>query len=64
VRTIVQMAQRAKAAIMTQPEEGDPLAANYGDSPLIASEQRSGRVWTPVHALSPEMKDQKVSGAC
>ncbi len=58
------MAQRAKAAIMTQPEEGDPLAANYGDSPLIASEQRSGRVWTPVHALSPEMKDQKVSGAC
>ena len=45
---------------MTQPEEGDPLAASYGDSPLIASKQRSSRVWTPVHALTPELKDQKV----
>ncbi len=45
---------------MTQPEEGDPLAASYGDSPLIASEQRSGRTWTPVHALTPDLKDQKV----
>ena len=48
---------------MTQPEEGDPLAASYGDSALIASEQRSGRTWTPVQSLTPGLKDQKVCQA-
>ena len=45
---------------MTQAEAGDPLAVAYGDSPLIASQVRSQRVWTRVAELTPALKDQKV----
>ncbi|KAK9068727.1 hypothetical protein SSX86_012842 [Deinandra increscens subsp. villosa] len=40
----------------------DPLAANYGDTPLkdIQSNEVSGRVWTTVNSLTDELKDQTV----
>ena len=41
---------------MTQPEEGDPLAAKYGDAPMVQSQGQSGRVWTRVEALTPAMQ--------
>jgi len=54
-------AQRGvKAAVMTQPEEGDPLAAKYGDAPMVQSQGQSGRVWTRVDALTPAMQGQAV----
>ena len=45
---------------MTQAEAGDPLAAEYGDSPLIASQARTDRVWTRVNELTPALAGQKV----
>jgi hypothetical protein len=57
-----QAAARAKQAeVPTQPDAGDPLGSQYGDAKLVRSESVSGRTWTPVDALTPELKDQKVS---
>lgn len=58
----MQAAQRGvKAAVMTQPEEDDPLKDKYGDYIMVQSAGQSGRTWTNVGALSPELKDQTVS---
>jgi aspartyl-tRNA synthetase len=40
--------------------EDDPLAANYGDTPLVQSACVSGRVWTRLAALGPELAGQRV----
>jgi hypothetical protein len=57
-----QAAARAKQAeVPTQPDAGDPLGSQYGDAGLVRSEGISGRVWTRVDTLTPELKDQKVS---
>lgn len=45
---------------MTAPEEDDPLADKYGDAPRVQSVAVTGRVWTDVSALSPELKDTTV----
>jgi hypothetical protein len=47
--------------VPTQPDAGDPLGSQYGDAGLVRSESISGRVWTPIDTLTPELKDQKVS---
>lgn len=57
----LQAAARGKQAeVPTQPDPSDPLAAQYGDAKLVRSEGISGRVWTPIDTLTPELKDQKV----
>lgn len=53
-------ARGQKAAVMTAPEEGDPLADKYGDSPLVQSAAVTGRVWTRVDALDASFKDKEV----
>jgi hypothetical protein len=45
---------------MTAPEEGDPLAEKYGDAPRVQSVEITGRMWTEVSALKPELKDTNV----
>lgn len=61
-RLCPQAAARAKQAeVPTQPDAGDPLGSQYGDAGLVCSESVSGRVWTPIDTLTPELKDQKVS---
>lgn len=60
--SVSQAAARAKQAeVPTQPDAGDPLGSQYGDAGLVRSESISGRVWTPIDTLTPELKDQKVS---
>ncbi|XP_076930742.1 aspartate--tRNA ligase 2, cytoplasmic-like [Bidens hawaiensis] len=63
--------RRQEAAMATAAASGvsgvsidgpDPLAANYGDVPIadLQSKEVSGRVWTPVSALTDELKDRTV----
>ena len=59
-RGVVTQERGQKAAAMTQPAEGDPLADKYGDAPSVQSSEISGRVWTDVNKLTPELKDQQV----
>ncbi|GBF94596.1 aspartyl-tRNA synthetase [Raphidocelis subcapitata] len=49
-----------KAAAMTQPDPEDPLAHKYGDPPMVQSTERTGREWTRVEDLSPEMEGKTV----
>lgn len=58
----LQAAARAKQAeVPTQPDPSDPLGSQYGDAKLVRSESISGRKWTPINTLTPELKDQTVS---
>mmetsp|Transcript_40951 Transcript_40951/g.97313 ORF Transcript_40951/g.97313 Transcript_40951/m.97313 type:complete len:550 (-) Transcript_40951:119-1768(-) len=57
---VVSQQRGEKAAAITEPEEGDPLAAKYGDAPRVQSAEITGRVWTDVAALSSELKDTQV----
>mmetsp|Transcript_16109 Transcript_16109/g.40393 ORF Transcript_16109/g.40393 Transcript_16109/m.40393 type:complete len:549 (-) Transcript_16109:228-1874(-) len=59
-RGVVSQQRGQKAAAMTAPEEDDPLADKYGDAPRVQSVAVTGRVWTDVSALSPELKDTTV----
>jgi len=51
-------ARTGKAAVVA--EEDDPLAAHYGDAPLVQSAGISGRVWTRLGELSPALVGQRV----
>lgn len=52
----------AAAAAAAAADEVDPLAANYGDVPLVELQSKavSGRTWTPIGQLEAELKDQRV----
>lgn len=55
--------QAAAAALSAVSiDEADPLAANYGDVPLIELQSKAvtGRKWTEVADLTEELKDQVV----
>jgi aspartyl-tRNA synthetase len=49
-----------KLAALTQPDPNDPLKDKYGDIPMVQSQEVSGRVWTDVSALAPDLKDKEV----
>lgn len=49
-----------KQAAPTQPDPEDPCAANYGDYAMVQSTQITGRKWTKVEQLTPELAGQKV----
>ncbi|KAL4421624.1 hypothetical protein ABPG75_010915 [Micractinium tetrahymenae] len=54
-------AQRGqKQGSATQPDENDPLADRYGDTELVQSAVVTGRTWTAVSALTPELEGQPV----
>lgn len=56
-------AAAAAASVSTVSiEESDPLSGNYGDVELndLQSKAVTGRKWTEVGSISPEMKDQVV----
>ena len=53
-------ARGQKQGSTTQPDADDPLASHYGDSEMVQSVERSGRVWLDVHALGPELAGQTV----
>ena len=40
--------------------EDDPLAAQYGDTPLVQSQAITGRVWTRLAQLTPDRAGQTV----
>ncbi|PSC74260.1 aspartate-tRNA cytoplasmic [Micractinium conductrix] len=49
-------AQRGqKQGATAQPDEDDPLADRYGDTELVQSAVLTGRSWTAVGALTPEL---------
>lgn len=52
----------AAAAALAEPSIADPLAQNYGDIPLIDLQSKAvtGRVWTEVKSLSPDLEDETV----
>lgn len=57
----VQAQQRGvKQAAPTQPDPDDPCAANYGDYAMVQSTEITGRKWTKVEQLTPELAGQKV----
>ncbi len=60
-RGVVTQERGQKATAMTQAEEGDPLADKYGDAPRVQSSEITGRVWTDVLSLNPELKGQQVN---
>jgi len=61
IETPTQAAARGKQAeVPTQPDPSDPLGSQYGDVKLVRSESISGRTWTPIDTLTPELKDQQV----
>ena len=45
---------------MTQPDPEDPLKEMYGDAELVQSQSISGRTWTRVEDLTPDLKGQQV----
>eukprot|EP00271_Cylindrocystis_brebissonii_P014445 TRINITY_DN3579_c0_g1_i13.p1 TRINITY_DN3579_c0_g1~~TRINITY_DN3579_c0_g1_i13.p1 ORF type:complete len:600 (+),score=130.84 TRINITY_DN3579_c0_g1_i13:2-1801(+) len=49
------LAARQQGQAAASKEEEDPLAANYGDLPLIQSVEISGRKWTPIGQLEPSL---------
>lgn len=56
-----QAAQRGqKQAPTTEPDADDPLASHYGDTELVQSVAQTGRTWTDVGALTPELAGQAV----
>lgn len=61
----LQAAQRGvKQAAPTQADPDDPCAANYGDYAMVQSTEISGRKWTKVEQLTPDLAGQKVRGWC
>lgn len=44
----------------TQQDEEDPLAGNYGDIPLIQSQDRSDRKWIPVGSIDDKVVGQEI----
>lgn len=59
----LQAAQRGvKQAAPTQADPDDPCAANYGDYAMVQSTEISGRKWTKVEQLTPDLAGQKVKG--
>ncbi|XP_052208913.1 aspartate--tRNA ligase 2, cytoplasmic-like [Diospyros lotus] len=52
----------ASAVAGVSLDASDPLAASYGDVPLedLQSKAVTGRKWTEIGALAPELKDQAV----
>lgn len=57
-----QEAAAAASVSTVSIEESDPLSGNYGDVELndLQSKAVTGRKWTEVGSISPEMKDQVV----
>jgi len=53
-------AQKKAQAEKQQPEEEDPLAANYGDYELIQSQEKTDRVWTPVRCIDESMVGKNI----
>lgn len=54
-------AQRGqKQAAPTQADPNDPLKDHYGDSERVQSQIITGRKWTDVLQLSPQLKGEKV----
>jgi hypothetical protein len=51
-------ARSTKAAVVVA--EDDPLACNYGDTPLVQSAEVTGRVWTRLSDLGAAHVGQKV----
>ncbi|KAG1671000.1 hypothetical protein FOA52_014242 [Chlamydomonas sp. UWO 241] len=49
-----------KAAVMTAPEEGDPLADKYGDLELVQSKTCGTKTFMRVEELSAAMQGQQV----
>jgi hypothetical protein len=49
-----------KAAVMTAPEEGDPLADKYGDLEMVQSKTSGTKTFVRVEELSAAMKGQQV----
>ncbi len=56
----VQVAQQAKASVMTQPDPADPLRDTYGDAPLVQSRTPSGIVRTRIEDISTALEGQLV----
>lgn len=50
-------ARTGKQAVVV---EDDPLAAQYGDTPLVQSQAITGRVWTRLAQLTPDRAGQTV----
>lgn len=58
---MLQAAEEARRlALVTQPDPEDPLKDNYGDAEMVQSREVSGKVWTDVSALTPELAGQTV----
>ncbi|KAJ8616879.1 hypothetical protein MRB53_013065 [Persea americana] len=57
-----QQEEAAAAAAASLSLEADPLAGNYGDTPLadLQSKEVSGRRWTEIQLLVEELKDEEV----
>ncbi|RWR91564.1 aspartate--tRNA ligase 2, cytoplasmic-like protein [Cinnamomum micranthum f. kanehirae] len=57
-----QQEEAAAAAAASLSLEADPLAGNYGDTPLadLQSKEVSGRRWTEIQSLVEELKDEEV----
>ncbi|KAF8065924.1 IBI1 [Scenedesmus sp. PABB004] len=54
-------AQRGvKQAAPTQPDADDPCASRWGDYPMVQSTEVTGRKWTPVDKLTPDLIGQEV----
>lgn len=53
-------AQASKNAVITGPEEGDPLGSQYGDQPRIQSSVIDTRTWTDVKDITKALEGQQV----
>ncbi|WIA17369.1 hypothetical protein OEZ85_014230 [Tetradesmus obliquus] len=49
-----------KQAAPTQPDADDPCASQWGDYALVQSQEITGRKWTKVEQLTPELSGQEV----
>jgi hypothetical protein len=59
--TCTQAQQRGvKQAAPTQPDADDPCASQWGDYALVQSQEITGRKWTKVEQLTPELSGQEV----
>ena len=56
----MQAAHRGKPQALTQPEEGDPLGSQYGDTQLIQSRTQAAQTYLSITSLSGEQKNQIV----
>ena len=46
--------------LATQPDPDDPLKDKYGDSPMVQSRERTGKVWTELVKLDRSLVGQEV----